>query len=321
MNNIIEHRNYELDQIKIEDMYTKTLTKETKRSYMQTIKEFFGVNELNEVSIQDMQSVTPDTVNEYAHRLLKKGLKPATVNKKLSALQSFYSFLCRRAVGVMTYNPCSTNEGAIRFKNAAKQYSDKRALTPSEVKGMIEATKYTEGLAGIRDRIIIELLATTGMRRAELCSIKLGDIKVDSGKKIIEIIGKGDKPRIIVLSSHISELIDKYVAGRELTYKDVDMPLITSHGNRGDSTKPITKNSVYRIIKQYAKYSGLDETTISPHCLRHTYATQCIEMGIELQDVKDLMAHSSINTTLRYNHSYNVIKNNPADKLYDLYND
>lgn len=319
MTNIMEHRNYELQPVQLEDMYTKTLTEETKRSYMQTIKEFFGVEELNQISIQDMQSVTPDVANDYAHKLLAKGLKKATINKKLSALQSFYKFLCRRAIGVMPYNPFDPAEGSIRFKNASKDYSDKRVLSAEEVKGMFESARNTDGITGIRDLLVLELLATTGMRRAEICSINVGDIKLNLGKKIIEITGKGDKTRMIVLSGSADRLIDKYLDARGVSYSDKDEPLIVAHGNRANGSR-LTTQGIYRIVKQHAEQAGIDADTISPHCLRATYATTVYDqLDMNVNDIRELMGHSSVATTQRYIKSANMIKNNPADKLANMF--
>ena len=321
MNELIINQKQELATSNSETMYTNTLGASTKRTYIQAIKEFFGVEELSQVTIEQMQSVTPDHVNVYANSLLAQGKATGTINKKLSALQSFYKFLCRRNIGICSYNPFDTDEGAIRFKNATRNYSDKRALTHEEIGKMLNATRNNKTIIGLRDLIVLELLSTTGMRRAEICSIKIGDIQTSMGKKIIEIVGKGNKSRVIVLTNSISSLINKYLKQRGLTYNDVDMPLIASHGNRGDDDKCVNTNTIYRIIKRYAKEAGIDESTISPHNLRHTFCTECIDMGYDITDVKDLMGHSSISTTDLYRHNYNVIKNNPAEKLEKHFNE
>lgn len=318
-NSILVHSNMEIAPVNIEDLYTNTLTAETKRSYMQTIKEFFEVNELSQISIEDMQKVTPDMANEYAHRLLDKGIHKATINKKLSALQNFYKFLCRRNIGICSYNPFSTDEGAIRFKNASKDYSDKRVLSAEEVKALFESARNTEGIKGVRDLLILELLATTGMRRAELCGIKIGDIKLNLGKKVIEITGKGDKTRMIVVSGNVDKLIDQYLTARGVTYQDKDLPLLTTHSPRSTG-KPMTANTVYRAVKEHADNAGIDADSISPHALRATYATTVYDnLDMDVNTIRQLMGHSSQNTTIRYIKSVNMIRNNPADKLDNMF--
>ncbi|MEE1071217.1 MAG: tyrosine-type recombinase/integrase [Cellulosilyticum sp.] len=318
-NSILVHSNMEIAPVSIEDLYTNTLTAETKRSYMQTIKEFFNVQELHEISIEDMQCVTPDMANAYAHKLLDKGIAKATINKKLSALQNFYKFLCRRNIGIMTYNPFSTDEGCIRFKNASKDYSDKRVLAPEEIKALFDSARNVGGIIGLRDLLILEMLATTGMRRAEICGIKIGDIKLNLGKKIIEITGKGDKTRMIVVSGKVDKLIDEYLDARGVTYKDKDLPLLTTHSPRGTG-KPMTANTVYRAVKAHADNAGIDADSISPHALRATYATTVYDqLDMNVNTIRELMGHSSVATTQRYIKSVNMIKNNPADTLDNMF--
>ena len=197
MNNILVQGNTQLATVNVEEMFTNTLGKETKRAYVQAIKEFFG-KDLCNITIEDMQAVTPEMANKYAMNLLNNGLKRTSINRKLSALHSFYKFLCRRSVGIMTYNPFDSDEGCIRFKNAQKNYIAKRALVADEVKTMFDLAKMDNSIIGVRDLLVLELLATTGMRRAEVCEIKIGDIQLTQGVYAINIVGKGNKERIIV---------------------------------------------------------------------------------------------------------------------------
>lgn len=320
MNNILVQENTQLATVNVEEMFTNTLGKETKRAYVQAIKEFFG-KDLCNITIEDMQSVTPEMANKYAMNLLNNGLKRTSINRKLSALHSFYKFLCRRSVGIMTYNPFDSDEGCIRFKNAQKNYIAKRALVADEVKTMFDLAKMDNSIIGVRDLLVLELLATTGMRRAEVCEIKIGDIQLTQGVYAINIVGKGNKERIIVASNEVMGIINKYMNMRGITMKDKDEYLLVSHANRKSGSGKVSTNMIYRIVKHYAELADIDPDTISPHTLRHTFATQCIGMGTPIQDVQQLMGHASINTTELYNHSFNIINNNPAEKLTSMYND
>ena len=320
MNNILVQRNTQLETVNVEEMFTNTLGKETKRAYIQAIKEFFG-KDLCNITMEDMQAVTPEMANNYAMNLLNNGLKRTSINRKLSALHSFYKFLCRRSVGIMTYNPFDSNEGCIRFKNAQKNYIAKRALVADEVKTMFDLAKMDNSIIGVRDLLVLELLATTGMRRAEICEIKIGDIQLTQGVYAINIVGKGNKERIIVASNEVMGIINKYMNMRGITMKDKDEYLLVSHANRKSGSGKVSTNMIYRIVKHYAELADIDPDTISPHTLRHTFATQCIGMGTPIQDVQQLMGHASINTTELYNHSFNIINNNPAEKLTSMYND
>lgn len=320
MNNILVQGNTQLATVNVEEMFTNTLGKETKRAYVQAIKEFFG-KDLCNITIEDMQAVTPEMANKYAMNLLNNGLKRTSINRKLSALHSFYKFLCRRSVGIMTYNPFDSDEGCIRFKNAQKNYIAKRALVTDEVKTMFDLAKMDNSIIGVRDLLVLELLATTGMRRAEICEIKIGDIQLTQGVYAINIVGKGNKERIIVASNEVMGIINKYINMRGITMKDKDEYLLVSHANRKSGSGKVSTNMIYRIVKHYAELADIDPDTISPHTLRHTFATQCIGMGTPIQDVQQLMGHASINTTELYNHSFNIINNNPAEKLTSMYND
>ena len=320
MNNILVQGNTQLTTVNVEEMFTNTLGKETKRAYVQAIKEFFG-KDLCNITIEDMQAVTPEMANNYAMNLLNNGLKRTSINRKLSALHSFYKFLCRRSVGIMTYNPFDSDEGCIRFKNAQKNYIAKRALVTDEVKTMFDLAKMDNSIIGVRDLLVLELLATTGMRRAEICEIKIGDIQLTQGVYAINIVGKGNKERIIVASNEVMGIINKYMNMRGITMKDKDEYLLVSHANRKSGSGKVSTNMIYRIVKHYAELADIDPDTISPHTLRHTFATQCIGMGTPIQDVQQLMGHASINTTELYNHSFNIINNNPAEKLTSMYND
>lgn len=310
----------ELSQIDVCDLYTNTLTPLTKMNYISTIKDFFGVHDLSEITIEQIQSVTPDVANTWAHKQLAKGNAMSTINRKLSALHSFYQFLCRRNVGIMNYNPLSTSEGAIRFKNATRDYSDKRVLNQDEIVKMFKSAAKEGDIKSKRDLLVLQLLATTGMRRAELCGIKIGDITTMSGKHIAQITGKGNKQRFIVIADHIYELIKEYLNLRNVSFKDKDLPLIISHSSNADPTKHVDTVTIYRIVKKHADQAGVDASTISAHSFRTTFATKAYgDLGYDMDTLRELMGHSSSATTRRYAKTVKMLENNPAEELANMY--
>lgn len=315
-----------LERKRIKHEYSRTLSDETKRTYITAIKDFFGVEDLNDISVEDMQSVTPFMANDWAEHLLSIGNSKATINKKLGALHNFYEFLCRRSVGIMTYNPFSTKEGCIRYKNAAKAYSDRRALTATEVNKILSAVEKPDDILSskyisyLRDLIVIQMLVTTGMRREELAEAKIGDICINSGKRVIRIIGKGDKFRFAVIPDPVMENIEEYMELRGLAYRDEGHPLITSHSRRVKTETFVNAMTIYRIVKKYAESSGVSiDGDITPHNMRHTFATTSLDMGADIADVQDMMGHSSINTTRRYDHLNRVIKHSTCEALSKMY--
>lgn len=308
----------------VANMYTRDLKPETKRVYASVIREFFGVDNMGDISIDMIHGVTPDTANEWAVGQLEKGLTKVTVNKKLSSMQSFYKFLCRRYVGVMTYNPFSTDEGCIRYKNAAKPYSDKISLTPEQIKAMVNGIQtdnfkdLNQELEAMRDYLVLSILITAGLRRAELADIKIGHIIQAEDKWIVNVVGKGEKPRLIVLSDSVKQKIDKYIALRGLTYDDKDQALITSHSKSPAKNSFVSTTTIGAIVKKYAEYADVDSKLISAHTLRHTYCTLLLDGGLEMEDVSVLMGHSNVNTTRRYDQTRHTIKNSNNAYLCDI---
>ena len=249
--------------------------------------------------------------------MLEKGYASSTINRKMQALSKFYKYLCRREVGVMDYNPFSSDEGTARLK--VKRYSSTRALTDDEVKKIMEIISKDRSVLGLRNKIIVLLLATTGMRRSEIANLKIGQIGINQGQYIIEFAGKGKKERFVVIAHAIKKYIDQYLELRELTYKDKNMPLFVGHATNSDPYQGITSQAVYYLIKDVAKEAGLDVKAISPHCFRHTYITKSLNLGCSLEDVQDRVGHSDISTTRRYDHTKRLIEGNPADELANLY--
>lgn len=332
---MIRYENNNIEQLKnlvsetgFYENYTNMLTEKTRLTYTSSIKQFFGVSDINTITIETMQSVTPQMVNAWAHKLLSAGYEKSSINGKLTALHSFYNFLCRRSVGIMTYNPFSTSEGAIRFKNTSKNYSDKRALTSDEVADLFNSVDIynVEGLdktIAYRDLLILQILATTGMRRGELCKIKLGDIRVQQGMYAVEVLGKGGKTRMCVIAPQVMETLNEYLSLREInsgSAVNTGLPLIISHSYNADSTKFVNESTIYRVVKKYAVRSGIDANDVSPHNLRHTFATVAYsDLDVNKDDLQQLMGHSSSATTGRYIHAVEQLEKSPALKLASMY--
>lgn len=319
----LQEMKMEVSQAGVTDLYTNTLSENTKRAYMSTIKEFFGVNDLSDITVQELQEVTPEIANVWAKKQFNSGMMPSTINRKLSALQNFYKFLCRRNVGVVAYNPFDTNEGCVRFKNAQKDYTEKRALTPQEIHKLlssINVNKAKNKTIALRDLIILQILCTAGLRRAELCDIKIGDIKYNQGEYVIEVLGKGGKKRFMVIAPQIKENIDEYIKLRGLTYSDAQMPLIVSHSTNADPTQHVNTITVYRVVKKYADKAGINADDIAPHNLRHSFATIAYnELDMKPEEIQKLMGHSSASTTKIYLHTADMIKNSPSSKLAAMF--
>jgi len=301
------------------DIYSKTLSNNTRKAYIKDLKDFYSVSDLNNITMEQVLSVNVSSAQQFRESLMAKGFKPSTVNRKLTSLSNFYNFLCMHEVGIMSYNPFSTKEGLRRVKQN-KRYSNTRCLTKDEVSMMVQASLSNQSIEGIRNSLVVLLMATTGMRRSELINIKIGDIKKTCGKDVIEIVGKGEKERYVVVSTIVKKIINRYLNLRKLTYQDRDNYLLVNHSKRYyNEEHSITDKTIYNIIKEIASKSGIDTDNLSPHCLRHTFITESLSLGCKLEDVQDIVGHADISTTRRYDHTNRVINNNPAEKLEQLF--
>lgn len=311
----------------IEERYTNTLSESTKRTYTSDIKQFFGVTDFEDITVEMVQAVDTDMANAWAMAMGNRGLKPSTINKKMASMKSFYQFLCRRNVGVMTYNPFSPEEGAVRRKNAISSYTHDKSLTDKEVEALFAAVPYRADreiyrLQYERDYIILAFMLLTGCRREELVTIRLGDFMHTGDKHIVRIIGKGEKERLLIVPESLYSKILEYVKDRKLTMNDYDEPFVTRHQfQRGIRTRGLwmSVQSVNEIVKKYVELAGLDSNKITPHALRHTFCTESLRAGAKLEDVQDLMGHSKIDTTRRYDHINRTIEHSTSDVLSSKY--
>lgn len=292
------------------------MTPNTKRAYLADIRAFFEIKDFSELTTNMVAKITVSKVNKYFQNLSDEGYSPATINRKLQALSKFYKYMSRREVGIIDYNPFSSDEGAMRFK--AKNYSNTRSLTDDEVRSIMETLGKDKSILGIRNKIIVLILATTGLRRSEIAEMRVGQITTMDGQAIIEVVGKGNKERFVVIAKGIKDLIDTYLGLRGLSYQDKQKALFVSH-SQNKLAGMITAQTIYNTIKEVAGKAGLEAGSISPHCFRHTYVTKSLDMGCPLEDVQDRVGHSDISTTRRYDHTRRMLKGNPADAMMDIY--
>ena len=221
-------------------------------------------------------------VNAYARGLEARQLAPATVARKLSGLSSWYDFLVKlRAVDG---NPVG---GADR-PYVSRDHSATIGLTPQEVDALLGAA----GRAGARHRAVVTLLADLGLRVGELVGLDLADVGWERGHRTVRFVGKGGRPRRRVLTVEAAAALDDYLVLRG----DGDGPLfVTSTGAR------IDRHAVFRLIRRLARGAGIPSADqLSPHSLRHAFATAARSEGVPLEDVQDAMGHADPRTTRRY---------------------
>ena len=229
-------------------------------------------------------------VNAYARGLESSTLAPSTVARKMSGLSSWYEFLVKlRAIDA---NPVA---GADR-PPVARDHSATVGLTADEVDALIAAAD------GPRNRAMILLLADLGLRVGELVGLDVTDVGWERGHRCVRFVGKGGKPRRRVLTAAAAEAVDCYLGGRE------EGPLfVTSTGGRVD------RHAVFRLIRRLAAAAGIAAAgRLSPHSLRHAFATAARDEGVPLEDVQDAMGHADPRTTRRYDRDRHNLDRDPA---------
>ena len=217
----------------------------------------------------------------------KPAASPATISRKAACLRSFFRHLRREEL--IDADPTATVEPP------AKSRKLPQVLSYGEVKALLDSAKGTEPI-DLRDRALLELMYGCGLRASEAVGLELTDI--DERRGFVRPHGKGSKERIVPLGSEASRAIERYVrSGRgELLGDRVERKLFVNF--RGG---PLTRQGLYKIIQRHAKGVGL-EGRMSPHTLRHTFATHLLSGGCDLRSVQEMLGHADVATTQLYTH-------------------
>lgn len=234
-------------------------------------------------------STDVNAVRAYLAFLNDKAYSKATIARKLATLRSFYKFLVR--TNRLSSNPVS----AVRTPKQDKRLP--KFMEYDEIKRLLETPPMDTWL-GARDRAILETLYSTGMRVSELVALNMDDI--DFLGEVVHIRGKGKKERIAPISSSVLQVIQHYIEFRNRRAQsnsnfDFKVLFVNKHGKR------LSTRSVRRKMDKYLKMAGLD-LTISPHTLRHSFATHMLNNGADLRSVQELLGHQSLSTTQIYTH-------------------
>ncbi len=248
---------------------------------------------------QMLLSVQTDGIRSYLAFLNERQYSKATVARKLATLRSFYKFLVKR-------NYISSNPVVV-VRTPKQEKKLPRFLEYEEVKRLLN-TPPTNTWLGARDRAILETLYSTGIRVSELVALNMDDI--DFLGEVIHVRGKGKKERIAPISSTALQIIQHYMEYRNKRAQtngnfDNKVLFVNKHGRR------LSTRSVRRKMDKYLKIAGLDPA-ISPHTLRHSFATHMLNNGADLRSVQELLGHQSLSTTQVYTHL-------TTKKLKDVY--
>lgn len=272
-----------LDYLGLEKKYSI----HTVLAYKKDIQEFMSFCE-EEHSISDIVNIEYTIVRSWLVTLSENKISNRTINRKIASLKAYYKFL--QKVGDIKISPLVKHRALKISKKIEVPFSE------TEMEKILSQITFNEGFEGVRDKLIIDVLYATGMRRAELINLKLSDLDLRQG--VIRVLGKRKKERIIPLLAKTIKLFNSYIEERNALTKinDFEYLFLLKSGNK------IYETFVYRIINGYfSKVSS--KVKKSPHILRHTFATHLLNKGADLNAVKELLGHSSLASTQVYTHN------------------
>ena len=267
--------------------YERNYSNYTIEAYSKDLRQFEEYVKLNKESIFVPGDVDADLVRSWIVSLMDEKISPVSVNRKLSSLKSFFKFLMKQ--GSISVNPLRLITGPKTKKPLPYFVRDK------EMELLLDGDGFDEDFEGVRDRLILEMLYDTGIRRSELIGIQ--DSDVDFGAMQVRVTGKRNKQRLIPFAEGLKNLIQAYteVRNREVG-SESGWFFVRKNGEQ------LSVGIVYTIVKK--KLSEIPTLAKrSPHVLRHSFATSMLNNGAELNAVKELLGHSSLASTSVYTHT------------------
>ena len=285
--------------------YEKRYSPHTVSAYRNDLDQFFSFLKI-QYDITDIRDVTHPMIRSWLVLLMEEKISPRSVNRKLTTLKSFYKFLLRE--GRVSVNPMRK---IISPKTSKKLPS---FVEREKMEMLFETVNFGEGFPAFRDRLILEILYATGMRLSELISLKETDI--DFHQSTLKVLGKRNKERLIPFSNKFADLLKTYLPGKKSFLESAEFPKPFCNPDElwllvTDSGKKTYPRFIYRAVTKYlSQVTTLQK--ISPHVLRHTFATHLLNNGAELNAVKELLGHANLSATQVYTH-------NTIEKLKTIY--
>ncbi len=259
----------------------------TIKAYQKDLESFqkFNNDEFKEESIN---TVNYSQIRSWIIFLVETGIANRSINRKISSLNTYYKFLLK--VGTLKINPLTKHRALKTSKKVQIPFSE------NEINTVLDDFNFDDSFEGIRNKLIIELFYSTGIRRIELVQLKLVDIDVSNST--LKVLGKRNKERLLPLINSVIETIKRYLIKRQelQIINDKTYLFLTKKGIK------IYETLVYRIINDYFSRAST-KVKKSPHILRHSFATHLLNQGADLNAVKELLGHSSLAATQIYTHN------------------
>jgi len=270
----------------------RRVSEHTLRNYLSDLDQFTAFLATAMPALRKPEEVDTLALRTYLGYLHQKGISKASVMRKLAALRTFFRFLHRE--GRVATNPARALHTPRQIKKVP------RVLSESESALLVEASPApdAETLPGLRDRALLELLYATGMRVSELAELPLSSLDLDEG--FLTVFGKGGKERLVPVGEPAMRALGRYL-------REVRPALDRARGRGGGRVflnsrgAPLSRVAVWALVKESARRAGITRK-VSPHTLRHTFATHLLEGGADLAAVQELLGHADIATTQIYTH-------------------
>ncbi|PJM58010.1 site-specific tyrosine recombinase XerD [Staphylococcus haemolyticus] len=263
----------------------KGLSENTIGAYRRDLKKYQLY--MQEQKIAHIDFIDRQTIQECLGSLIDQGASAKSIARFISTIRSFHQFALREKY--------AAKDPTVLIETPKYEKKLPDFLDVEEVIQLLETPDLTKN-NGYRDRTILELLYATGMRVTELIQIEIDDVNLIMG--FVKVFGKGNKERIIPLGDTVIEYLDTYINNvrSQLLKKTVTNVLFLNlHG------RPLTRQGIWKLIKQYGLRANINKT-LTPHTLRHSFATHLLENGADLRAVQEMLGHSDISTTQLYTH-------------------
>lgn len=269
--------------------FEKKSSKHTVISYNNDLTHF--LSHIGEKPLADIES---KDIRLWISKLSEEGIAPRSINRKITAVRSFFYFL--QKIGKLNQN-IARKVHSLKTKKRLPFFVEDEKMNI-----LLNENTFTNDFSGLRDKVVIELLYTTGIRRAEL--LRMDVQSIDFSESCIKVLGKRNKERIIPLLPECVDLLKEYLEERKTVAK-TNALIVTNTGEQAYA------NFVYRIAHKYiGMVSTIDKK--SPHVLRHSFATHLLNNGADINDIKELLGHANLAATQIYTH-------NSFEKLKDVY--
>jgi integrase/recombinase XerC len=283
-----------LDYLKFQKRYSQ----HTVISYENDLVSFFDFIE-TDFGGSNLEDINSSIIRSWLASLKEAKMESKSINRKISTLKSFFKYQLKQ--GVLQTSPMTTIISP-KIKKRLPQFVEEKGINT-----LFTHVEFPDTWEGKTDRLLLQLLYNTGMRRAELISLK--ESHIDKSNCSIKVLGKGNKERVLPLSAELMKSIGSYMTDKRKEFEGFNSEVLLVNKNG----KMLDPKNVYNTVKKYL--SAEDVTTIdkrSPHVLRHSFATHLMNNGADLNAVKELLGHSSLASTQVYTH-------NTIEKLKDVY--